>query len=246
MGYDKPQQQAMRLQKYIALCGAASRRKAEEWIAQGKVAVNGAVVTQMGVLVEPGDVVEIDGKAIAPQEQLYYVLLNKPRGCVSTVSDPQGRPTVMDYVHLPARVYPVGRLDYDTSGLLLLTNDGELAYKMMHPKYQVPKAYMVTVHGSVTAEHLERLQSGVDIGEEAPVRAQVTVVQRGAQIAQLKMIIFEGKNRQIRRMIEAVGLRVTELVRIQEGSLSLGNIPVGVYRLLGEEEIALLKQEIAR
>ncbi len=231
-----------RLQKYIARCGACSRRAAEELITAGRVKVNKIVVTELGTRIDcDNDKVLIDGKRIEPEKKLYYVMLNKPKGYVATASDERGRSTVTDLVNdLDARLYPVGRLDYASEGLLLLSNDGDFTYKMTHPSHQIPKKYQVVVSGIPQYEDLQMLKRGVDIGDYVTAPAEVQLVKEQERTAQLNITIREGKNRQIRRMCEAVGYPVLRLKRVKVGKVALGNLPVGKWRHLTDAEVKLL------
>ena len=234
----------MRLQKYMAMCGVAARRKCEEIISSGRVSVNGCVVTQMGTQVEEGDRVELDGQLLTPQAQPRYILYHKPAGEVTTVSDDKGRDTVMDrFSDFPERIYPVGRLDYDSEGLLLLTNDGELAQRLMHPSCEVDKVYLARVTGSPTDEALERLRRGVfmDGDERRTYPAKVRVVRDTALFSDVLVTIHEGRNRQVRRMFDAVGHRVLLLRRVRFGPLDLGPLRRGEWRELTADEVAQLK-----
>lgn len=228
----------IRLQKYLARCGIASRRHAEELIRQGRVKVNGVTVTEMGVTVSPGDLVEFDGKPVVPEEKPVYILLNKPAGYVTTVSDPQGRKTVMDLLKgVKERVYPVGRLDYDTEGLLILTNDGDFAYKSTHPRHQVNKTYIAEVEGIPSNEALRKLRDGVMLDGRLTSPADVKILKQKKRSAVLKITIHEGRNRQVRRMCEAVGHPVLFLKRISIGGLRLGNLKPGEWRYLTASEL---------
>ncbi len=235
----------VRLQKYIAMCGAASRRGAEEMISGGRVAVNGEKVSEQGVKVEVGaDKVTLDGKIIKPSGKMYYIMLNKPTGYVSTAKDQFERPTVVDLVNteIKERIFPVGRLDYDTEGLLLMTNDGDLTYKVTHPKHEIKKTYIAVLKGGVTIKGLARLRSGVRLDDgfvTAP--AEVEMLDAASGHTTIKITIHEGKNRQVRRMFEAVGSKVAELRRISIGKVELGNLPLGRWRHLTEHEVNYLK-----
>lgn len=232
-----------RLHKYLARAGLASRRQAEEIIKQGRVRVNGAVIREMGVQVEPGrDEVRLDGEKVIVQDETAYVLLHKPVGVVTTMDDPEKRRKVTDLLKgVKARVYPVGRLDYHTSGLLLLTNDGELAYRLTHPKYKVNKVYQVTVQGSLPEEALDKLKNGIMLEDGMTAPAQLRRIHRG-MASTYEITIHEGRNRQVRRMFEAVGYPVSALKRTAFGPLKLGDLPAGAYRYLEEQEILALKQ----
>ena len=234
----------MRLQKYMALCGVAARRKCEEMILAGRVCVNGETVTQMGTQVEEGDAVTVDGALIAPQETMRYLLYHKPAGEVTTVSDDKGRETVMDrFRDLPERVYPVGRLDYDSEGLLLLTNDGELAQRLTHPSREVDKVYLARVTGNPDNQAIDRLRRGVYMDGDArrTYPAQVRVLRDEALFSDILVTIHEGRNRQVRRMFEAVGHRVLLLRRVRFGPLELGDLRRGEWRELTQEEVARMK-----
>ena len=234
----------MRLQKYMAMCGVAARRKCEEIIASGRVRVNGQVVDQMGAQVEEGDVVELDGVVITTQEQKRYILYHKPAGVVTTVSDDKGRETVMDrFSDFPERIYPVGRLDYDSEGLLLLTNDGELAQRLTHPSCEVDKVYLARVSGNPTNEEIDRLRRGVFMegDERRTYPAQVRVVRDESLFSDILVTIHEGRNRQVRRMFDAVGHKVLLLRRVRFGPLELGDLKRGQWRELTQEEIARLR-----
>lgn len=234
----------MRLQKYMAMCGVAARRKCEQIIGSGRVTVNGRVITQMGALVEEGDVVALDGVPLVPEERKRYILYHKPAGEVTTVSDDKGRETVMDrFADIPERLYPVGRLDYDSEGLLLLTNDGELAQRLTHPSCEVDKVYLARVSGNPSNEALERLRRGVFMegDERRTYPAQVRVVRDESLFTDVLVTIHEGRNRQVRRMFEAVGHRVLLLRRVRFGPLELGTLRRGEWRELTAEEMAKLK-----
>lgn len=238
-----------RLQKIIAAAGIASRRKAEELISQGRVSVNGQVVSQLGAKADPDhDHIRVDGKLLHAPEQLTYIVLNKPKGYVTTVSDPEHRPTVMDLLRgVRARVYPVGRLDYASEGLLLLTNDGDLARSLMSAASHVPKTYVVKVSGTPSAESIERLRRGVRIREgKEPRSKQITTAPariklvREAENPWYEITLIQGRNRQIRRMFEAVGHHVEKIRRVRYGTLELDAEP-GQFRHLTSGEVARLK-----
>ncbi|MDO5299573.1 MAG: pseudouridine synthase [Clostridia bacterium] len=234
----------MRLQKYMATCGVAARRKCEEIIAAGRVSVNGRIITEMGTQVEEGDEVLVDGRRIVPEEEKRYVLYHKPAGEVTTVADEKGRETVMDrFRDFPVRLYPVGRLDYDSEGLLLLTNDGELAQHLTHPSCEVDKVYLARVSGNPTGEEIERLRRGVFMegDERRTYPAQVRVVRDEALFSDILVTIHEGRNRQVRRMFDAVGHRVLLLRRVRFGPLELGTLRRGEWRELTEQEIGRLR-----
>ena len=234
----------MRLQKYMAMCGVAARRKCEEIILNGRVMVNGQVVDQMGTQVEEGDVVELDGAVITLQEQKRYIIYHKPAGEVTTVSDDKGRETVMDrFSDFPERIYPVGRLDYDSEGLLLLTNDGEMAQRLTHPSCEVDKVYLARVTGNPSNEAIDRLRRGVFMegDERRTYPATVRVVRDENLFSDIVVTIHEGRNRQVRRMFDAVGHKVLLLRRIRFGPLELGDLKRGEWRELTAQEIEMLR-----
>ena len=235
----------MRINKYIAEAGIASRRKADELIRQGKVKINGAVLTQPGYDVQDGDEVVVCGQPVrhAEQNKVYY-MLNKPAGFITSVHDDKGRPTVMDLMQeVEERIYPVGRLDFQTSGLLFLTNDGDFAYHLTHPKHEVGKTYVLRAEGSLSHRQLQLLRNGVNIGGFKTSPAHVRVLKCNKHSTVLEMTIHEGKNRQIRRMLEAVGSHVLELERIAYGNIVLGHLKPGRFRRLSPSEVAYLMQK---
>ena len=235
----------MRLQKYMALCGVAARRKCEEIIAAGRVTVNGRIVTEMGTQVEESDAVCVDGVRIAPEAHKRYILYHKPAGEVTTVSDEKGRETVMDrFRDFPVRLYPVGRLDYDSEGLLLLTNDGELAQRLTHPSCEVDKVYLVRVTGNPPNEAIDKLRRGVFMegDERRTYPADVRVVRDESLYSDILVTIHEGRNRQVRRMFDVVGHKVLLLRRVRFGPLELGGLRRGEWRELSEEEVARLRE----
>ena len=233
----------VRLQKYIAMCGVASRRKAEELIEKGTVKVNGEKITELGTKVEIGaDKVTVKGQEIKPEQKNFYIMLNKPTGYVSTVSDQFDRPTVLDLVgaDIKSRIFPVGRLDYDTSGLLLLTNDGDFTYKVTHPKFELEKTYIALLKGGITIAGLNKLRRGVKIDDFTTAPAKVEIIDAKDGYTQVKITIHEGKNRQVRKMFDTVGSKVVELERISIGTVELGNLPLGHWRHLTSHEISYL------
>lgn len=235
----------VRLQKYIAMCGVASRRAAEEMIKDGKVKVNGNRITEQGVKVEIGaDKVIVNGKEIKPVNKDYYIMLNKPAGYVTTVKDQFDRPTVIDLLgeEITARVFPVGRLDYETEGLLIMTNDGNFTYKVTHPKHNIDKTYIAVIKGGISIKGLAMLRQGVKLDDgfvTSPAQVEMLNADNGHTV--IKITIHEGKNRQVRRMFEAVGCKVVELQRISIGKVELGNLPLGRWRYLTSHEISYLK-----
>lgn len=232
----------MRLQKYLAEAQVASRRKAEEIILQGRVSINGHIVTELGTKVESEiDVVEVDGRKVSICEKMVYIMLNKPEGCVTTVKDQFERKSVLDYVKdVKERIYPVGRLDYDTSGLLILTNDGDLTYKLTHPKHNIEKTYIADVDREPDINDMERFKNGLVIDGRKTAPAQIEIIKRG-RLTSLKIKIHEGRNRQVRKMCAAINCNVVRLKRIAEGNIELGKLEKGKYRYLTDEEIMYLK-----
>lgn len=233
-----------RIQKIIAQAGITSRRKAEELIQEGRVRINGTVITELGFKADPTvDRIEVDGKQLEG-ESLITVLMNKPRGVVCTLSDPEGRPTVLDFIkEIDARLFPVGRLDFATSGALLLTNDGQLAFALTHPKHKVEKIYLVKIEGAVTEEQLKKWREGVDIGDGVTQPAEVFKTEQDENFTWLQVTLREGKNRQIRRMADATGLTVKKLKRISIAGLTIDRIKIGRYRVLSPLEIKKLKEQ---
>jgi 23S rRNA pseudouridine2605 synthase len=240
---------AERLQKIIAAAGIASRRKAEELIRSGRVMVNGQVVTAVGTKADPErDHIRVEGKLLHRAQPPVYLLLNKPKGYVTTASDPEGRPTVMNLVRgVPSRVYPVGRLDYASEGLLLMTNDGDLAHRLMKAAAQVPKTYVVKVSGQPGEKAIARLRGGLSIATDDGKRvrtapAKIRIIKEAAN-PWYEVTLIEGRNRQIRRMFEAVGHHVEKIKRVKYGPLTL-DVPPGEFRPLHAKEVALLKTRI--
>jgi len=240
----------IRLQKWLAMAGVSSRRKAEELILAGRVSVNGQTITELGAKGNPAkDKLALDGKPVKIVKEKVYIMLNKPEGVVATVTDPHGRKTVTDLIDLDTRLYPVGRLDADTSGLLLLTNDGEFAQKITHPSNQVKKTYEATVRGVPTVQSLRQIRDGIVIDGKKTAPAQVKMLERlfvkgakGAthQNAKLLITIHEGRNRQVRNMCEAIGHRIISLNRISIGKLTLGKLEKGKWRKLNPNEVKTL------
>lgn len=236
----------VRLQKYIAMCGIASRRAAETMISEGRVCVNGEKVTEQGVKIEIGaDKVMVDGEVIKNKNKKYYIMLNKPVGYVTTVKDQFGRPTVIDLIKADLkdeRIFPVGRLDYETEGLLLLTNDGDFTYKVTHPKFHMDKTYIAAVKGGVSIHDMNCLREGIRLDDgfkTSPAKAEITDVKNGYTF--VKLTIHEGKNRQVRRMFEALGKNIAALQRLSIGTVELGNLPLGRWRHLTSHEISYLQ-----
>ncbi|MHB8761402.1 MAG: pseudouridine synthase [Coriobacteriia bacterium] len=233
-----------RLQKFLARAGAASRRAAEGMILAGRVRVNGTVVTTLGEKVVAGrDEVAVDGTVVRPPSELWYLLLNKPAGVVTTLHDPQGRPTVARYVPAGApRLFPVGRLDHATTGLLLLTNDGEFAHLMMHPRHHVPKVYRAEVDGVPDDEDIRRLREGIGFDDGRTAPAEAAVVERRDGWAVVEITLREGRKRQVRRMLSAVGHPVRTLTRTAYGTVTIGQLPEGSVRALRDGEVHALRR----
>jgi 23S rRNA pseudouridine2605 synthase len=234
----------IRLQKMIAGTGLSSRRKAEMLIATGRVTVNGKVVTELGTKVDPErDHVKVDGKHLVGAQPFVYLILNKPKNVMSTLDDPGGRDTVKDFLHgVSVRVFPVGRLDFDSEGLMLLTNNGDLAQALLHPRYHVPKTYLIKVKQVLNDEAIARLQQGVELEDGMTSPAVVKKVKKAAQNSWLEVTIREGRKHQVKRMLEAVGHPVIKLMRIRMGPLSLGNLTPGEFRFLTDREANALRE----
>ncbi|MGI6663976.1 MAG: pseudouridine synthase [Christensenellaceae bacterium] len=233
----------MRIAKYMAAAGVASRRKSEEILKRGKVQVNGRNVYDPATQVDPEiDQVYVYGKKISIPDDKLYIMLNKPVGCVSTCADEKGRRTVLDYIKgIDERIYPIGRLDFTTEGLLLLTNDGALAHKLTHPSHQITKRYLVIVNGYVSPAEKEALERGVMLEDGKTAPARIKILKASPERTEMTIIIKEGKNRQVRRMFETIGKNVVFLKRISVGDINLGKLKKGEYRMLEPGEIAYLK-----
>lgn len=233
----------MRLQKYLANCGVASRRKCEDYILEGKVRVNGDIIRTLGTQVEEGDEVTFNDQKVKLEDKFVYYMLNKPVGYVTSMHDEKQRPIVIDLLkETQYRVYPIGRLDYNTSGLLLLTNDGDLTYRLTHPKHEVKKRYEVKVRGTLTKEAQNQLKNGVLLDGRQTAPAGLKILHLGEKSTRFYLTIHEGRNRQVRRMCEAVGYVVLSLKRVSIGKLTLGDLALGDYRLLTKEELQYLKK----
>ena len=232
----------MRLEKFLSESGIASRRDAKKYISEGRVAVNGKGVLIPGTHIAPArDEVTLDGEPVCGQPRRIYLMLNKPAGYVTTVRDERGRPTVMALVDdISERIYPVGRLDLDTEGLLLMTNDGDFAHKILHPSHEIQKTYNAWVEGHPDRGTIQRLRDGIEIEDGITAAAQVNQIERTESESQFRVVIHEGRKRQIRRMFHAVGHDVLHLERIRIGSLTLGRLPIGKYRPLTPSEIESL------
>lgn len=241
-----------RLQKYIARCGVASRRKSEELILSGQIKVNGNVITELGTKVNiDTDVVEYNNKVIKHEEKKVYIMLNKPEGYITSASDEKGRKTVLDLIDVEERIYPIGRLDYDSSGLLLLTNDGDIYNKIIHPRVAIDKKYIALCEGKFTEKEIEKFKNGIDIGGYITSNANIEIIdEENIKIKKtgetsirstVEITIHEGKNRQIRRMCASLNHNVVTLKRVSIGSIKLGNLKKGSWRMLTQEEINYIK-----
>ncbi len=240
----------VRLQKYLANCGIASRRKAEELITSGKISVNGKVVTELGTKIKANiDKVLYNGKEVKEESKYVYILLNKPIGYVTTAKDQFGRDSVMDLVKVKERVVPVGRLDMYTSGALILTNDGDFVYQVTHPKHEIEKTYTVTIKGIVTKEEVEKLRNGVNIDEYITKEAKVKILKTDEEKNQsrLEITIHEGKNRQVRKMCEAIGHKVLALHRSKIAGIGVKDLKLGKWRYLSNQEVnKILNQNVEK
>lgn len=230
-----------RIQKIIAHAGICSRRKAEQYIAEGRVKLDGELVTQPGLKVDPQQsFITVDGKPLQ-EEKKVYILLHKPRGYVTTLSDPQGRPIVTDLVpEIPERLFPVGRLDLDSEGALLLTNDGALANRVLHPRFEVNKTYEATLQSLPQKTDLQRLEQGIILHGKKTWPARLRILKNKKDLAVIEIMIHEGKKRQVRKMFQAVGHQVIRLKRTAYGQLRLQNLPEGTYRFLGKNDVKKL------
>lgn len=243
---DQPNE-GLRLQKALAQAGVASRRASEEMIAAGRVEVNGQIVTEQGMRVDPErDTIRVDGSRIPPPRRHLYLVLNKPRGVVSTMDDPQGRPTLEQYLPRNQRLFHVGRLDTDTEGLLILTNDGDFANKLTHPSHEVPKTYLAEVEGLLDNKILRRLEKGLKL-EDGPIKPdKVKLVTRAESRSLVQITLHEGRNRIVRRIFDSIGHPVRQLSRISIGPVRLGQLPIGETRELTREELGALLDVIGR
>lgn len=232
----------VRLNRFLASAGVASRRKADLLIQEGRVKVNGKVVSLMGVKIRPSrDKVYVDGKQIAILDDHVYIVFNKPKDCITTMSDERGRVTVMDYIKLKTRVFPVGRLDRNTTGVLLLTNDGEFANRLMHPRYEVKKAYKVTLDRPLTEADADRLRQGIRLGDGMTGQTEVYFLPGGRR-TMVGIVIHEGRNREVRRMFEHLGYDVKKLDRVAYGDITVEGLRRGEWRHLTKRELAQLRQ----
>lgn len=235
------EEKEIRLQKYLAECGIASRRKAEEYIQEGKVQVNGKTITELGVKIDPDkDIVYFNNKKVEKQSENIYILLNKPIGYVTTTKDQFNRQTVLDLIRgINKRIVPVGRLDMYTSGALILTNDGDFTYKVTHPSHEITKTYVATLKGIITNEEIEKLRNGIEIEDYLTRPAKVKILKTDTEknISRIEITIHEGKNRQVRKMCEAVGRNVMALHRSKIGNIGVKDLKIGEWRYLKQNEI---------
>jgi 23S rRNA pseudouridine2605 synthase len=232
----------MRINKYLADCGIASRRKCDELIAQGKVKVNGKVTRELGLDIKPTDVVLFENRAVHSGARRVYYKLHKPKGYVTTASDEKGRKTVVELMRkVQERVYPIGRLDYDTEGLLILTNDGDITNILTHPKNAVKKTYIASIEGEITAQDIKQITKGIDIGGYVTQPCSAQILDKDEKFTRVEITITEGKNHQVKKMFEAVGKNVAFLKRVSIGEIKLGGLSRGEYKALTTKEIAYLK-----
>lgn len=237
-----------RIQKIIAQSGYCSRRKAEELIVAGKVRVNGNVVTKLGTTADGNDIIEVEGYTIESKPEKVYVLLNKPRGVVTSTKDDKKRKVVTDLINIPTRIYPVGRLDYDTTGVLLLTNDGELTNELLHPSNHIEKVYVAKIKGILTPGHKKTLESGVVIDgvKTAPSKVKIKKIDKKANTSIVEIMIYEGRNHQVKNMFKALGYEVEKLRRDRVLFLTCDGLPTGEYRFLSIKEVKRLYNEIKK
>lgn len=234
----------MRVNRILSLAGLTSRRKADEWIRKGRVTVNGRPLRALGATALWGkDFIAVDHQPVPRPSDRLYLMLNKPFGVVCTLHDPEQRPRVTDLIKdIPVRVYPVGRLDFDSLGLILLTNDGEWAFRLSHPKYQVPRTYKATVSGRFTEEALSRLRKGVSLKDGPSGPAKADLIKGGSEQSMVRITITQGRSRQVRRMLDAVGFKTLQLMRTAFGTLTLGELKVGRYRHLTQDELTAMRK----
>lgn len=235
----------IRLQKFLAECGIASRRKCEQYILDGKVKVNGEIITELGTKVNKNDIVEFENKKVEIQDEKIYILLNKPIGYVTTVKDQFQRDTVLDLVKTKKRIVPVGRLDMYTSGALILTNDGDFVNILTHPKHEIEKTYNVTVSGKITDDDINILKNGVEIDDKyitRPAKVKILKIDEEKNISRIQITIHEGKNRQVRKMCEAIGKKVIALHRSKIGNINVKDLKLGTWRYLTKKEVDNLKK----
>lgn len=231
----------MRINKYLASCGIASRRKVEEYILAGRVLVNEQIQTNLAYDVKQNDIVKLDGNIVTVAQKLEYYILNKPKGYISSVKDDRGRKVVTDLIDTNARIYPIGRLDYDSEGMLLLTNDGDLMNKLTHPKHLIGKTYIVTILGMIKNEDIQKLKDGVIIDDYKLRPCEITIMEKQSNKTKMNITIYEGRNREIRKMFETVGKKVIYLKRIKIADFEMKGLKRGEYRPLTQSEINYLK-----
>jgi len=232
----------MRINKYLADCGVASRRKCDELISQGKVKVNGKVTRELGLDIKPTDVVMFENRVVRASVKRVYYKLHKPKGYVTTANDDKGRKTVVELMRgVQERVYPIGRLDYDTEGLLILTNDGDITNILTHPKNEVKKTYIASIEGEIDMEDVKKISKGIDIGGYVTQPCSVSIISKDEKFTRVEVVISEGKNHQVKKMFEAVGKNVAFLKRVSIGEIKLGGLARGEYKALTTKEIAYLK-----
>ncbi len=234
----------IRLNKYLSLCGVTSRRGAEVLIADGRVAVNDTVIEKMGTIVdETCDIVKVDDEIVTPVERQVYVVLNKPSGSMTTLRDPYDRKTITHYLEqLPVRVYPVGRLDYDTEGVLLLTNDGDLAYRLAHPKFQVEKVYEARVKGEFTKADAHKIEAGIELEDGAIGHGRVRILSYQGNVSKIRLVLTEGRKREVKQLCKAVGHPVIQLLRKRFAVITARGLKLGKWRYLSDEEVSELKE----
>lgn len=232
----------IRLNKYMADCGVDSRRNCDKIILENRVRVNRKPVSELGFMVnELNDTVTVDGKKIVLKNKNVYIMLHKPKGYITTVKDEKDRKTVMELVDVKARVYPVGRLDFDTEGLLILTNDGDMTYKLTHPKHEVSKTYVARIEGEITESEMNSLRKGVEIDGKKTAPAKVKLVEKTDDGCKLELVIHEGRNHQVKKMFEVIGKQVVFLKRTEMGDIRLGGLGRGKWRYLNDKELDYLK-----
>jgi 23S rRNA pseudouridine2605 synthase len=230
-----------RLHKFMARCGVASRRKCEEIVSFGRVKVNGEIVNSIIMVDDEVDIVELDGSVIKPEEKKVYIIINKPIDIITSAKDQFNRKTVIDLIDVKERIFPVGRLDYDTSGILLLTNDGDVTYKMSHPSHEIDKVYVAEVIGKFTDKEIYEFQSGLQIEDYVTSPSTISILWEERDVSVVEITIHEGRNRQVRKMCEKIGHPVLRLKRTKFGKLEIGDLKMGDWRYLTEEEIDYLK-----
>lgn len=230
-----------RLHKYMAQCGVASRRKCEEIVFSGRVKVNGEIINNIVMIDDENDIVELDGKVIRLEEKKVYIIINKPTDIITSVKDQFQRKTVIDLIDIKERVFPVGRLDYDTSGILLLTNDGDVAYKMSHPSHEIDKVYEAEVLGHFSEKEIYSFKNGLQIEDYVTSPSEINIISEKKDVSLVEITIHEGRNRQVRKMCEKVGHPVLRLKRIKFGKLELGDLKPGEWRYLMDKEVEYLK-----